>query len=325
MAFDLQKSLQLIGNATESLSLPAQPNELYEPIRYLLSLGGKRMRPLLTLLGASLYSDQYEKALPVAISAEVFHNFTLMHDDIMDKAPLRRGKETVHTKWNDSIAILSGDVMLVKAYDLLLEAEVGDLKKLLSLFNRCAAGVCEGQQLDMNFETLSLVSQADYLEMIRLKTAVLLGYCLESGAICGGASEEEAHELRLIGEEMGVCFQLMDDLLDVYGAPDKVGKQVAGDIIANKKTMLLIMAQQLATGPLAEKLTYWLSVTSFEPVEKIEAVKEVYAATRVKELTEQLMEDYFKKAVHRLEKLPVMPERKAPLLQLFTNLFKRES
>lgn len=211
------------------------PPELYEPIRYIMSLGGKRLRPVLTLLGSQLFTDQWQPFVKPAIAVEVFHNFTLMHDDIMDAAPLRRGQPTVHHRWNPNVAILSGDVMLVCAYDLLLEAEPTKLPVILKKFNRCAAEVCEGQQMDMNFERLPTVSEADYLDMIRLKTAVLLGFSLELGGILANADASQTDLLYEMGVNIGTGFQLKDDLLDVFGEQAKFGKQVGGDILANKK------------------------------------------------------------------------------------------
>ena len=211
-----------------------QPGSLYEPLRYIMSLGGKRLRPMLTLLSYSLFKDNVKSIVPYAVAVEAFHNFTLMHDDIMDRAPLRRGKKTVHEKWNVNTAILSGDVMLVKVYEMFSRLAIGQFKPVIESFNQCAISVCEGQQWDMEFEKTDVVSERQYIEMIRLKTATLLGFSLELGAILANASLKDRKTLRVAGENMGIGFQLRDDLLDAYADPGKFGKQVGGDIMANK-------------------------------------------------------------------------------------------
>jgi geranylgeranyl diphosphate synthase, type II len=300
------------------------PPELYEPIRYLMALGGKRMRPLMTLMATALFTDDWQKAVRPASAVEVFHNFTLMHDDIMDKAPLRRGKPTVHEKWNDNIAILSGDVMLVQAYELLMDVEDDKFKKALKRFNRTAAEVCEGQQLDMNFESYATVSEEEYLEMIKLKTSVLLGFALELGGIIGGASDKSCGLLYEIGINIGLGFQLKDDLLDVYGDPEKFGKQVGGDIISNKKTFMLIEAIEKATGETKISLDNWLNIRDFDNVEKVKAVTEIYDSLGIKQLAEARINDYFDKGLEGLTHLKVDEERKAELMSLFKVLIDRE-
>lgn len=269
------------------------PKELYEPLEYILSLGGKRIRPLLSLMAYGMYKNDPESILKQASAIEVFHNFTLMHDDIMDQAPLRRGKDTVHEKWNANTAILSGDVMLVRAYDLLLETPPSLLHEVIQLFNKTAAEVCEGQQFDMNFESISNVKVAEYINMIRLKTAVLLGCALKMGALLGGANESEANKLYDFGVNIGIGFQLKDDLLDVYADQAKFGKQVGGDIISNKKTFLLIKALELASGKDAEDLAYWLSREEFDKEEKVKAVKDIYHQLGIKSIAEDEMNRYF--------------------------------
>lgn len=278
-----------------------QPPSLYEPIRYLMNLGGKRLRPMLTLLSYSLFRDDVRRAVPVAVAVEAFHNFTLMHDDIMDKAPLRRGKPTVHEKWNVNTAILSGDVMLVKVYDMFLQLEPETLKPVLAAFNQCAAEVCEGQQWDMDFETTSRVTEAQYINMIRLKTAVLLGFSLELGAILAGAGEEDRKALRAFGTNIGIGFQLKDDVLDAYADPKKFGKQVGGDIIANKKTFLLIQALQKATGKTKAELTRWLAAQKFRKQEKVNAVKAIYDQLGVAASAEKKIDHFFTKGFKSLE------------------------
>lgn len=296
---------QLIADGLARTEYGKQPVELYEPIRYMMALGGKRLRPLLVLLGYQLWKADAQKAVDPALAVEVFHNFTLLHDDIMDRAPLRRGKPTVYTQWNENIAILSGDVMLVRAYDLLLDIEAQLLPQVMRRFNATAAEVCEGQQYDMNFETEEEVSEVDYLEMIRLKTAVLLGYSLELGGTLAGAPEEACRQLYRIGESMGIGFQLMDDLLDVYADQAKFGKQVGGDILCNKKTFLLINARKKASGATSEKLEGWLQQTDYQDAEKVAAVTGIYNELGIRELTEARMEQYFAEAYRLLDELKV--------------------
>src|SRR5690606_24055377 len=265
------------------ISYGENPKELYEPISYLMGLGGKRIRPLMTLLAYSLFKEDYKSILTPAVAVEIFHNFTLMHDDIMDEAPLRRGNASVHEKWNPNTAILSGDVMLVRAYDMLLAIPASKLPLCLQYFNKTAAEVCEGQQYDMNFESKQQVKEEEYLEMIRLKTAVLLGFSLQYGAILSDASSEDAKNLYDFGVNIGLGFQLKDDLLDVYADKAKFGKQVGGDIISNKKTYLLIKAKELAKGKDAEMLQYWGEAKDFDKEEKVSAVTALYNALGIKE------------------------------------------
>lgn len=301
-----------------------QPAELYDPIRYIMSLGGKRMRPLLTLMATYLFSDDWRKAIKPAIAVEVFHNFTLMHDDIMDQAPLRRGQPTVHEKWNHNIAILSGDVMLVNAYELLLAVDADKLRHVLARFNRTAAEVCEGQQLDMNFEKRWDVTEAEYVEMIKLKTSVLLGFALELGGIIAGADDESTQHLREGGIHIGIGFQLKDDLLDVYGDPAKFGKQVGGDIIANKKTFLLIEALEKAEGPLRTELTDWISRTTFDKAEKVRAVTAIYDQLNIRQITESRINDHFAKGFANFAQVGALPERRSLLLDFTKQLIGRE-
>ncbi|HQQ98834.1 MAG TPA: polyprenyl synthetase family protein [Cyclobacteriaceae bacterium] len=270
-----------------------QPRSLYEPIRYIMALGGKRVRPMLTLLAYQLYRTDAERIVPYAVAVEAFHNFTLLHDDIMDKAPLRRGKATVHEKWNVNTAILSGDVMLVKVYDMLLGLPADQLKTVLPLFNACAAGVCEGQQWDMEFEAKAKVTQAQYIEMIRLKTAVLLGFSLEFGAVIAGASEKDCALLQQAGTHLGIGFQLKDDLLDVYGDQKTFGKQVGGDILSNKKTFLLIHALATAKGKDKAELRRWLTAKKYDPRKKVNAITALYNKLGVREATEKKIKSYF--------------------------------
>ncbi|SDA92169.1 geranylgeranyl diphosphate synthase, type II [Algoriphagus alkaliphilus] len=308
-----------------SHSFGESPRELYEPISYIMSLGGKRIRPLLSLLAYGLYGKNPEEILSQAAAVEVFHNFSLMHDDIMDQAPLRRGKATVHEKWNANIAILSGDVMLVRAYDLLLGTDPKLLSEVIRLFNKTAAEVCEGQQFDMNFEAYETVHEDEYLNMIRLKTAVLLGFALQLGAILAGAEKGDADKLYEFGVDIGIGFQLKDDLLDVFADQAKFGKQVGGDIISNKKTFLLIKALELAKGKDAEELNYWLSLKEFGKAEKVTAVRALYEKLGIKSLTEAKMNSYFDAGFAQLESIHFSnPEYYQALYAITQDLIHRE-
>ena len=302
-----------------------QPPELYDPIRYIMGLGGKRLRPLMTLLAAALFTDDYTIALKPAVAVEVFHNFTLLHDDIMDQAPLRRGMTTVHEKWNANIAILSGDVMLVRAYEQLLDIDAKYLRQALQRFTKTAAEVCEGQQMDMNFETRDTVSEAEYIDMIRLKTSVLLGLAMELGGIVAGADALSTQHLYDGGVNIGIGFQLKDDLLDVYGDPVKFGKQVGGDIIANKKTFLLIEALERAEGNLRLELFDWLARETFDKAGKVAAVTAIYDQLGIRTLTEARIADYFQKGFANLDQVNADPARKATLLAFTHQLVERES
>ncbi|QCK13351.1 polyprenyl synthetase family protein [Mangrovivirga cuniculi] len=319
--------IEELNKQIDEMSLPHQPAELYDPIKYIMNLGGKRMRPLLTILGYKLFSDDIEKAMPAAVAVELFHNFTLVHDDIMDEAPLRRGKPTVHSKWNQNVGILSGDVMLVKVYDQFLELDIDPLKlkSILGKFNVCAAEVCEGQQEDMNFETSDNVSESEYLEMIRKKTSVLLGFALEVGAEIAGATEVVCRQIRDFGINLGIGFQLQDDLMDVYADQEKFGKQVGGDIIANKKTMLLIEALKRAEGEDKKELEKWLNAEKFDNEEKVKAVTDLYNRLGVKDAIEERMNDYFSKAFNNLDHFPVAESKKDKIRLLADALIKRES
>jgi geranylgeranyl diphosphate synthase type II len=320
----IQELQKIIDDAVKETTYPAEPKELYEPISYLMSLGGKRLRPALVLMATDLFGGDINAALSPALAIELFHNFTLMHDDIMDKAPLRRGKPTVHAKWNESVAILSGDVMFVKAYKMMIQVKPDILVQVLDIFNLTAVGVCEGQQIDMNFENRDEVSIAEYLEMIRLKTAVLLAGALKIGALIGEASEKDAQHLYDFGENLGIAFQLQDDILDVYGDPEKFGKQVGGDIISNKKTFLLIKALELADGDAAKELNNWLSLKDFNAEEKVSAVRKIYDALNIKALSETKMQTYAELALHAFTLIDVEIDNKKVLMQFMEMLVERD-
>ena len=298
---------------------------LYEPIRYLMAIGGKRLRPIFVFLSYSLYKDDPKNIVRYATAVELFHNFTLMHDDIMDNAPLRRGNVTVHERWNVNTAILSGDVMQVKVYDMLLPLPAETLKTVITFFNQCATEVCEGQQWDMEFETMNTVTEQQYLDMIRQKTAVLLGFSLELGAILANASLEDRKALRDFGVNIGIGFQLKDDLLDAYADPKKFGKQVGGDIIANKKTYLLIKALQKAKGNTKQELQAQLSATKFNKTKKVKTVKEIYNSLNIPALAEKKIAHYFNKGFSALDTLNIDPAKKQTLVLFAKDLISRQS
>jgi len=311
---------QLIG----ALDFQKEPPELYDPIAYTMNQGGKRLRPLLTLLACDLFGGNIEKALYPALSIEVFHNFTLVHDDIMDKAPLRRGKETVFKKWNPDIAILAGDTMFALAYTYALKTDAEIVPEILTVFSKAAIEVCEGQQYDMNFEQLQSVSIEDYINMIRLKTAVLLGASIEIGAICARANTEDVRNLYNFGIQLGIAFQLKDDLLDVYGDTETFGKFKGGDIAANKKTYLFLKALEKAGPEQRDQLQYWFSQPSDRDVElKINSVKSIFDSIGVQAITEEIMTGYFERSLGFLSRVEAKTEQKKDLVEFATRLFNR--
>lgn len=324
MQYPQSKYSLLLSRALQQLKFDGKPKELYQPISYTLSLGGKRIRPLLCLLGNQLFNGKIDDALPVALGIEIFHNFTLVHDDIMDEAPLRRGKPTVHEKWNRDIAILSGDVMFVKAYEQLLQAETEKLPLLLALFNQTAIQVCEGQQLDMIFENTKKVSLKEYLKMIELKTAVLLAFSLKAGALTANASNENAELIYSFGKNIGLAFQIQDDYLDAYAKAEKFGKQIGGDILQNKKTYLLLTAEEEADEKQKLRLKKLIEGKMKEE-EKIERTISLYNQLKVPQLSRLAMEKYFKKGMQALNKIKsTNPKAKTELSNLAKTLMGRE-
>lgn len=304
--------------------IQGSPIELYKPIDYSLQMGGKRIRPTLVLLAAELFGKRAEEVMHLALAVEVFHNFTLVHDDIMDEAPLRRGQDTVHKKWGRDIAILSGDVMMVKAYQFLAQSEAEVLPQLLELFNQTAIEVCEGQQMDMNFEKQAEVSLPEYIRMIELKTAVLLAAALKMGAMAAGATKLNAFLIYEFGRNIGIAFQIQDDFLDAYANPEKFGKQVGGDILQNKKTYLLLTALQEANKEQKSKLNDLLNNDSKEE-DKIEQMIALYDELNVPQLTQNAMQDYFEKGMIALEKIDINAEAKKELVDLAKMLMWRET
>ncbi|MEX6686897.1 polyprenyl synthetase family protein [Danxiaibacter flavus] len=300
---------------------PKEPAGLYEPADYFLTIGGKRIRPVMCLMGNELFGEIVPDAFHVATAIELFHNFTLVHDDIMDKASLRRGLPTVHTKYDENTAILSGDVMMVVAYSYLNKINVSYLSKILGLFNRTAREVCEGQQLDVDFERRNSVSLPDYIRMIELKTSVLLAASLRMGAILGGASEGNQNELYEFGRNLGIAFQVQDDYLDAFGDPEKFGKDVGGDIRQNKKTFLMLHALEVANTQQKNEL---LSLMEENPADKVERVLQIFRDCDVDGWAKSLKQQYLDKSMKHLEDIAVVSSRKKPLRELADFLIQRE-
>lgn len=328
-----EELLNKVNAYLEQLRYNTQPDGLYAPIKYALSLGGKRIRPVLMLMSYNIYKEHVDDILSHAVALETYHNFTLLHDDVMDRAEMRRGKPCVHKVWNDNTAILSGDAMLILAYRLMTEARFSDevaaeipsehLTKALVTFTQATLGVCEGQQYDIEFESREDVSEADYMEMIRLKTSLLLACALKIGAQLAGAPDGECDLLYDFGEKMGLAFQLQDDLLDVYGETSVFGKKIGGDILCNKKTFMLINALNLASKDDQDALHKWIHKTDVVPEEKIEAVKAIYDKIQIRQLCEAKIETLFQAALDSLEKVNVEPAKKAPLVEFAHRLMKR--
>lgn len=324
MIHSIEHLTKQIEETIEKINFKENPRTLYSPIEYILSLGGKRIRPLLTLMAANLFSDNIEGALDSAIGIEVFHNFTLLHDDLMDKSDLRRGKETVHKKWNSNTAILSGDAMLIEAYKYISKVSHQHLSETLSLFNQTAMEVCQGQQYDMDFESRTDVTVEEYIEMIRLKTAVLLACSLQIGAMVANASKEDAKHLYDFGINIGLAFQLKDDLLDVYGDSGRFGKPIGGDILNNKKTFLLIKAYELSNDEQRKTLDKWINADKFDSDEKIDAVKNIYNELNLSFESDSLIKKYYLAAQKYLSSVSIPEERKVQLYKLTDLLMNRE-
>ncbi len=320
----LSQAQEILEKEISNISFTEKPKELYEPINYILSIGGKRLRPALLLLANDMFGGKIEEAINPAIAIEVFHNFTLLHDDIMDNANLRRNQPTVNARWGDNIAILSGDAMFIKSYQYLINTKSSKINQIIPVFNQTALQVCEGQQIDMNFETNIDVSIEEYLEMIALKTSVLLGASLKIGAIIGNASESEAQHIYDFGLNMGLGFQLQDDLLDVYGDPMLFGKEVGKDIVFNKKTYLLIKALELANGETLESLKKWTSIIDFDSNEKVKAVTDIFNLLHIREITIDALNRYFENALNHLEKISIADSKKLELRNFCNQLKERK-
>ena len=320
-----EELLKKVNEALDNLVYDRQPASLYDPIRYVLSIGGKRVRPVLTLLTYNLYKDDPLSIMSQAIGLETYHNFTLLHDDLMDHADMRRGHETVHKKWDANRAILSGDTMLLQAFERVEECDPTKLPDVFKVFIQTTLEIGEGQQLDVEFETRNDVTEDEYIEMIRLKTSVLLACACKVGAIMAGASADDTDNLYKFGEKLGLAFQLQDDLLDVYGDPAVFGKNIGGDITSNKKTYMLINAFNRATPAQREELTKWVNAKEFDRNEKVAAVTKLYNEIGIRKLCEQKMEQYYQESLVYLAKVNVSEERKAELKAYAADMMKRQS
>ncbi|MFS4455121.1 polyprenyl synthetase family protein [Maribacter sp. 2304DJ31-5] len=308
----------------ESKIITKEPKNLYEPINYILDLGGKRLRPVLTLLATEIFGSDHKEALDAALAIEVFHNFSLIHDDIMDAAPLRRGKSTVHEKWDVNTGILSGDAMLINAYQLFENYQADTFRDLAKLFSKTALEVCEGQQYDVDFETRDDVTIAEYLKMIEYKTAVLVAAALKMGGIIAGASGKEQEYIYDFGRNLGLAFQLQDDYLDAFGDPKTFGKQVGGDIIENKKTYLYLKVLELGTKTQRKELMDLFSIQPADPSEKVNGVKEIFLDSGASQATQKAIQDYTKRAFDVLDRLDIVDEKKIILRQIGEQLMRRK-
>ena len=313
---------QIFATNFNKKHFPTQPINLYEPCEYFLQIGGKRIRPALTLLGNELFAEIKQDAYEVATAIELFHNFTLIHDDMMDAASLRRGMETVHTKYNSNIALLSGDVMLIKAYQYIAKVNPEYLAKILTIFNKTAAEVCEGQQLDMDFENQEIVLLDEYIKMIGLKTSVLLAAALQIGAIIGGASEGNCNHLSQFGLNLGIAFQIQDDYLDAFGNPEKFGKEIGGDIKQNKKTFLFLHTLEVATTEQKQQIEQLIKTN---PADKVKKMLAIFKDCNVGAWANELKEKYYQAAMKHLDDIAVTSIRKKPLVELANFLIERES
>lgn len=320
--YTLSEIIEKINKGIDSIQYNTEPHNLYEPIRYILSIGGKRIRPALMLMGYNLYREDIDSIINNALALETYHNFTLLHDDLMDKSDMRRGNPTVHKKWNDNTAILSGDTMLILAFQLFNKGAKNE--QALSAFIDATLGVCEGQQHDIDFETRLDVTEEEYMEMIRQKTSLLLGYALKIGAIFGGADKEDAENLYTFGEKMGLAFQLQDDLLDVYGDPSKFQKKLGGDIVDNKKTFMLINALQLASKEQRAELERRISANGSNADEKIAAVTHIYNIIGIEKLVQGKIKELFAVALQSLDRVKVAEERKTELRTFANKLLDRK-
>ena len=316
--------LKMVNDYLDALPYERKPASLYEPIKYVLSLGGKRIRPVMMLLAYNLYKEQPEDILSSACALETYHNYTLLHDDLMDHASMRRGHQTVHKRWDENTAILSGDSMLVLAYERLALCAPDKLKAVLDLFTETALQIGEGQQYDMDFESRNDVTEEEYIEMIRLKTSVLLACAAKMGAILADAPDADADNLYRFGEQFGLAFQLQDDFLDVYGDPKVFGKNIGGDIVSNKKTYMLIKAYGLADGQQLKELQKWISATAFDSAEKIEAITRLYNEIGIDRLANEKINFYFEQSQRYLALVSVPEERKTELVNYMNEMLHRQ-
>lgn len=314
----------IVANAFTNLNFNQEPQNLYKPINYILGIGGKRIRPILTLAGCNVFSDDIKSAINPAIAVEIFHNFTLVHDDIMDNADLRRGTDTIHKKWDNNIAILSGDAMTIIAYQYLVNSNSKDLRKIVEIFNSFALGICEGQQFDMDFESKTNVSTQEYLKMIELKTSILLKGALQIGAVLGGANDEDVNNIGEFGRCLGLAFQLQDDLLDTYGNEETFGKKIGGDIMAGKKTILTIETIK-RLGHKSDAFMELLENKKLPRQTKVNEVIRFYDEAGVKTVVEGIIDEYFRKAHQSLTQISVPDERKVVLVEISQKLMNRKN
>jgi geranylgeranyl diphosphate synthase type II len=321
--YSFNESREIINNTIAKINLSDGPAELFDPIKYTLSTGGKRLRPALVLMSCELFSGKIDKAIMPALGIEMFHNFTLLHDDIMDKSLIRRNKPTVHKKWNENIAILSGDVMSILSYKYITKCNEEMLPSVIDLFNQTAIMVCKGQQYDMNFEALQVVTVDEYLNMIELKTSVLIAASNKLGALIGGANQADTDHMYNFGKNLGMAFQIQDDMLDVYGDLKNFGKKPGGDIIANKKTFLLVKALEIASSEQKTRIYNQLKKKDFDPDEKINTILSVYNELNIKHITEELIKEYLSKSKSDLEKVSPDDYKKEQLIDLFEILHNR--
>ena len=316
--------IKLINDYIANMPYTRKPADLYDPIKYVLSMGGKRIRPVLMLLSYNMYKDDPETILSSACAIETYHNYTLLHDDLMDNADMRRGKMTVHKKWNPNTAILSGDSMLVLSYQRMAQCDVTKLKDVLDLFTETALEIGDGQQYDMNFETRNDVTEDEYIEMIRLKTSVLLACALKIGAILADAPADDAENLYRYGEQVGIAFQLQDDFLDVYGDPNVFGKKIGGDILCNKKTYMLINALLMANDSQRAELNHWIESKDYDPQAKIAAVTKLYDEIGIRKLCEEKVNYYFQQSLSYINKVKVDDSKKVELRHFIDSLMNRQ-
>ena len=317
--------LEKVNHSLATLPYDRKPQGLYEPVKYVLSLGGKRIRPVLMLMAYNLYREDVERIMVPALGLETYHNYTLLHDDLMDRADVRRGHPTVHRKWDENTAILSGDSMLVLAYQRMQQCDSACLPEVMALFTETALEIGEGQQYDMEFENRNDVAEAEYIEMIRLKTSVLLACAMKIGAILAGAPSADADALYDFGEQVGLAFQLQDDYLDVYGDFKVFGKRIGGDILCNKKTYMLINAQLLANDAQREELERWIAATEYDEEEKIQAVTRIYNEIGIPQLARKKIEYYYTLAEQSLARVALPQERKALLWKYAQEMLNRQS
>ncbi|MEG0499825.1 MAG: polyprenyl synthetase family protein [Rikenellaceae bacterium] len=321
--YNTEELLKITEDAIGSLPLGSEPQRLYEPIRYTMQAGGKRVRPLMLLLAANIFSDEIKPFMPAAIGVEIFHNFTLLHDDIMDNSPTRRGRDTVHRKWNNNVAILSGDAMLIYAYKLILQTQSQHLFRAMTSFNKLSLELCEGQQYDMDFEQREIVTIDEYLNMIRLKTSVLIAGAMEMGAILGGASEEDSRRVYEFGLNIGAAFQIQDDILDLYATSDSFGKPIGGDIKEGKKSYIFLLCYKMASDADRKVLLDILHDRALSDDHKISTIRAIYDRYHVKEAATLDAENYFNRGIACLEMIGVDDVRKVEMIRYSQSLIRR--